>query len=61
MQFKVAVVWMMSGTYKVEANSLEEAQEKVLDCEPPYDNLPQGQYLDQSMYIDDDATNELNG
>jgi hypothetical protein len=52
LEFEVAVTWSMYGTYRVKASSLAEAEEKVLDCEPPYDALPKGEYIDESMKID---------
>jgi hypothetical protein len=61
MKFKVAVMWVMSGIYTVEADTLEKAQEKVLDAEPPYAKLPRGGYVDESMRIDHVSTDELNG
>lgn len=59
-KFKIAVTWFTSGTYTVEADTLEEAKEKVLNAEPPYDALPKGTYMDDTMLVDDGATEELN-
>lgn len=59
-KFKIAVTWSVSGTYDVEANTLKEAKEKVL-AEKPYDALPKGKYIDDSMEVDMDTTRELNG
>jgi hypothetical protein len=60
MKFQVPVTWMMSGTYEVEAKTLAEANDRVLDCESPYDALPKGEYVDESMAVDHDRSKELN-
>jgi hypothetical protein len=59
-RFEIPVTWSVSGTYHVEADALEEAKEKVLDAEEPYDKLPKGEYIDDSMRIDEDALKEMN-
>jgi len=60
-QFKIAVQWMMCGQYNnVEADTLEAAKEKVLDCEFPYDKLPKGIYVGDSMEINEQTTRALN-
>ena len=60
-KFDVAVTWSCAGTYRgVEAATLEEAIEKVLDADVPYENLPNGEYIDESILIDHDRTQELN-
>lgn len=56
MKFPVAITWSMSGTFDVEADSLEEAIAKVEEGKPPYDGLPDGEYIDDSMRIDEDQT-----
>ena len=51
----------MGGLYKVEAETLAEAKEKVLNCEPPFDQLPKGaEYQDDSMMIAEDALQQFN-
>jgi len=59
-KYKIAVIWSMSGTYEVEADSLTHAKEKIENAEPPYEALPKGQYIDDSLVIDNDTTDELN-
>ncbi len=59
--YKIAVTWHMSGTYTLDAPSLEKAMEIVNAADPPCQELPKGRYIDDSMEIDMDQTNELNG
>jgi hypothetical protein len=59
--FTVPVNWQMAGEYSVEAETLEEAIEKVFDAEPPYECLPKGgEYVDDSMTVNHDCLKELN-
>lgn len=58
-EFVVAVTWVVSGQFKVMAKSLHQAQEKVFD-DPLYQDLPKGEYVDDSLKIDHDTTRELN-
>lgn len=51
MKFKVPVEWTMIGEYEVDAESLQEAIEKVNAGEHPFDELPDGDYLDDSLVV----------
>jgi hypothetical protein len=46
-KYSIPVTWMMSNTITVEANSLEEAVEKV-DRLP----LPEGEYINDSFRVE---------
>lgn len=48
--FRVPLVWQMYGYLDVEANTLQEAIDYALGPEAP---LPEGNYLDDSVAIDD--------
>lgn len=57
-QFKIQAVFTMIGSYTVEANSLEEAKEKIAHNDLL--GLPEnGYYLDDSFEIDDDGCFEI--
>jgi hypothetical protein len=58
-KYTIPVTWVMSGHYIVEAESREEAQDKVLESEEPYSALPEGEYMDDSLRIDLDLCREL--
>lgn len=59
--FTIPVTYMTSGLYRVEAETIAEAKEKVLSAEKPYDCLPKGaDYMDDSMKIDEDMLREMN-
>jgi len=62
MKYTIAVTWSMSGTYEVEADSLTHAKEKIENYLFLYKvkALPKGQYIDDSLVIDNDTTDELN-
>ena len=56
--FKIPVVWQMYGVMHIEAESLEEAKEKAFAGETP---LPDGNYIDDSMEVDnEEIINEMN-
>lgn len=59
MIFKIPVHWHMYGEYEVEADTLDIAYEKVLNADPPYDSLPNGEYIDGSIHINTEVLNEL--
>lgn len=60
MKFVIACDWQMAGEFTVEANSLEEAIEKVNASEPPYDGLPEdGEYVDDSFNVNTDCCRVL--
>ena len=54
--FRVPLVWQMYGHLDVEADSLQEAIEYALGPESP---LPEGNYVDDSVAIDE-TVYELN-
>lgn len=56
--FRVHVSWTTVAEYVVEANSLEEAKEKVYDL--PLSDAKNPEYLDDSFEIDEDLTNSSN-
>jgi hypothetical protein len=55
--YRVPVSWMMCGSVYMEADSLDEAIEKVIEEDGP---LPEGFYLDDSFQVDTDLAEELN-
>lgn len=60
-KFTIAVTWMLSGEYtNVEANSLEEAKEKVMVGQEEFSEYPYGEYVDDSMLVNDDCCHEEN-
>jgi DNA polymerase elongation subunit (family B) len=49
--YKIPVVWQMMGTVEVQAESLDDAVEKVLDTSVP---LPEdGEYIEGSFEVDE--------
>lgn len=56
-KFTIAYEWSVCGEITVEANTLEEAIEKVEDINE--EDLP-NDYIDDSWKINHDVTNELN-
>ena len=54
--FRIPMVWQMYGRLDVEADSLQEAIEYALGPESP---LPEGNYVDDSVAIDE-TVYELN-
>ncbi len=55
--FTVHCEWVMIGSFKVQAETVEEAIELVQD----YDHLPpDGEYLDDSFQVNEDFTLEDN-
>ena len=55
--YKVSVQWTMVAEVKVQANSLEEAMQKVNVVSI---GLPEGWYLDNSFVVDEEDTKRLN-
>ncbi len=49
-QFRIQLVWQMYGRLWVDAETEEEAKQIALDSETP---LPEGNYVDDSIQIDD--------
>lgn len=49
-QFRIPLVWQMYGHLWVDAETEEEAKQIALDSETP---LPEGNYVDDSIQIDD--------
>jgi hypothetical protein len=60
MKFIIPVTWSVFGKYKVEATSLKEAIRLVKNSTPPYDALPEGIYINESLVVDMDLVKELN-
>lgn len=49
--YKIPVVWQMMGTVEVQAESLDDAVDKVLDTDVP---LPEdGEYIEASFEVDE--------
>jgi hypothetical protein len=49
--YKIPVVWQMMGTVEVQAESLDDAVDKVLDTDVP---LPEdGEYIEDSFEVDE--------
>jgi hypothetical protein len=55
--YKIAVEWTMIADIEVEANSLDEAIEKVEEMDSLPDN---GEYLEDSFQVDEYLSEELN-
>lgn len=47
-KFKIPVVWQMVGKIEIEADTLEDAVQKVHDSTVP---LPDGDYLEDSFEV----------
>lgn len=56
--YTIPLVWEVYGKVSVEADSLEDAIEYVLGPECP---LPEGNYVDDSIQVDTDLLNEMEG
>ena len=50
-RYRIALIWEEWGVLEVEANSLEEAEQKAMD-EPN----PPGEFIDDSTVLDKDWT-----
>lgn len=48
--YRIYLIWSMYGHVDVEADSLEQAQEFALGPDCP---LPDGEYVDESVQVDD--------
>lgn len=59
-KFRIPVTWMVNGHYEVEADTIQQACNKVESSEEPYDDLPIGEYVDESMNVDTDSLKEQN-
>jgi hypothetical protein len=58
-KFNIVVTWYESAVCEVSANSLEEAKKLVRNSPEKY--VPEhGEYIGDSMIIDDDATEDYN-
>ena len=57
-QFTIPLTWEMYGKVRVDAETLEEAIDYVLGPECP---LPEGSYVDESVRVDHDVMNEMEG
>ena len=55
-QYRIPLVWQMYGHVNVEAESLEEAIEYALGPDCP---LPDGDYVDDSVAVDEDLMDEM--
>ncbi len=56
--FKVAVQWIVTAEVEVEAETLDVAIRKVKD---EGIDLPKGEYLNDSVEVNDDVTRVING
>jgi hypothetical protein len=50
------MTWMMSGEIEIEANDIGEAMTKAID-----ENLPEGEYISDSIRVQVQTVKELNG
>lgn len=41
----------MGGFYTVQAETLEDAAEKIYDADAPFDKLPEGEYIDDTFKV----------
>lgn len=55
--YKIPVSWECYGYVNIEANNLEEAINKAWKDNIP---LPEGEYVDDSWRVDEDAALEMN-
>lgn len=55
MKFKIPVCWLMSRTFIVKANSIEEAIDKVYDDVDGKYPVKGGKYVDDSFVVDNDC------
>ena len=55
-EYRIPLVWQMYGHVNVEAESLEEAIEYALGPDCP---LPDGDYVDDSVAVDEDLMDEM--
>ena len=53
MIYKIPVIWQSYGIMHIEADSLEEAKEKVFSFETPLPDNPG--YIDDSIEIDEEG------
>ena len=56
--YTIPLVWEVYGKVTVEAKSLEDAIEYALGPDCP---LPEGNYVDDSVQVDTDLMNEMEG
>lgn len=56
---RIAVTWEVFGEVEIEANSLEEALDKV-EADPDEVQLPEANYVDGSFKIDRNMSKYLN-
>lgn len=56
-KYRIPLVWMMYGHIDIMAESVQEAVEYALGPECP---LPEGDYLDESIEVDEERLAELN-
>lgn len=54
-KYKIGCYWESYGFIEVEANSLEQAKEKIMDGPLPKEKS----YVDDSFNIDEDAIQEM--
>jgi len=55
-EYAIPVRWEMTATMYVEAESLEDAVNEVLEGE----GLPRGRYADDSFMVDESAISQIN-
>lgn len=59
MKFRVPAVWAVSHTFTVEAKTQEEANAKILNAAAGYEELPKGRYVEDTLYVDEDALKKM--
>ena len=55
-QYKICCLWQVYGYAYIEADSLEEAIEKARGSDT---SLPDGDYVEGSFEVDEEATREM--
>lgn len=59
-KFKVSCTWEVIGDFEVEAESLDDAIDKVENSEEPFDGLPSdSEYVDGSFQVIPDCCEEI--
>lgn len=50
-EFHLECQWEVRHIFHVEADTLEEAKDKLENAEPPYDSLPRGEMIDDTFEV----------
>lgn len=55
--YTIPVTWQEYGFMLIEAETIEQAKEIAIETAP----LPFGEYIEDSIEVDNDIVNEMNG